>query len=195
MLIGEGFTKPAGQASSVVTRWLSLGAGAGPVPGTLVWIVLGCVRPGYSPISQPVSALGIGPDGAFMLDGLLCIVAVIAVFRGLKNELGTAACWTCTALLLLSPFGLLWVGVFTMNTLALHLVGAQLAFATPILALSIAGFVLSHIPHWRRFGTWMLVSGGPLTLALLVGFITSVPVSESVFWKWAKDLTCDKLNG
>jgi hypothetical membrane protein len=185
VLIGEGYTKPAGQASSLATRWLALGAVVGPVLGTLVWIVLGFVRPGYSPISQPVSALGIGPNGAFMdaafmLDGLLCMVAVIAVFQGLKNELGTGGRWTCTALLLLSPFGLLWVGVFTMNTLALHLVGAQLAFATPILALPIAGFVLRHIPHWRRFGTWMLVIGGPLTLALLVGFITSVPVSERV---------------
>jgi hypothetical membrane protein len=134
VLIGEGFIKPAGQPSSVATRWLALGAVVGPVLGTLVWIVPGCVRPGYSPICQPVSALGIGPNGAFMLDGLLCMVVVLAVLRGLKNELGTAARWTCTALLLFSPFGLLWVGVFTMNTLALHLVGAQLAFATPILA-------------------------------------------------------------
>jgi hypothetical membrane protein len=119
-------------------------------------------------------------DAAFMLDGLLCMVAVIAIFQGLKNELGTGGRWTCTALLLLSPFDLLWVGVFSMNTLAFHLVGAQIAFARSILALPIAGFVLSHIPRWRRFGTCMMVIGGPLALALLVGFITSVPVSERV---------------
>jgi hypothetical protein len=183
VLIGEGFAKPAAQASTQVTRWLTLGAIVGPVLGTLAWIVLGFLRPGYSHVSQQISALGIGPNGAFMdaafmLTGLLCIVAMMAVFQGLKNKLGTVARWTCTALLLLSPFGLLWIGIFTMNTLALHLVGAQLAFTTPILALPIAGFVLRGVPNWRRFGTWMMVIGGPLTLALLIGFIMSVPVSE-----------------
>lgn len=181
--LGEGFAKSAAQASPQATRWLALGAVVGPVLGTLAWIVLGFLRPGYSPVSQQISALGIGPNGAFMdvalmLNGLLCIVAMIAVFQGLKNELGTAVRWTCTALLLLSPFGLLWIGIFTMNTLALHLVGAQLAFTTPIIALPIAGFVLRRVPNWQRFGTWMMVIGGPLTLALLIGFIMSVPVSE-----------------
>ncbi len=62
--------------SEEATRWLALGAVVGQVLGTLVWIVLGCVHPGYSSISQPVSALSIGPNGAFMdaafmLDGLL----------------------------------------------------------------------------------------------------------------------------
>jgi len=185
VLIDEGFAHPAAQATPLVFRWLALGAVVGPVLGTLAWIVLGFLRPGYSPISQPVSALGTGHNGvfmnaAFMFDGLLSMVAVIAVFQSLKNELGTAACWTCMALLLLSPFGLLWVGIFTMNTLTLHLVGAQLAFATPIIALPIAGFLLRRVPKWRRFGTRMLVVGGPLTLALLIGFIMSVPMSEKI---------------
>src|SRR5258708_6060634 len=196
---GEGYAKPAAQA----TRWLALGAVVGPVLGTLGGIVLGFLRPGYSPISQQISALGIGPhgafmDAAFMLTGLLCIVAVIAVFQGLKNELGTAVRWTCTALLLLSPFGLLWIGIFTMNTLALHLVGTQLAFVTPIIALPIAGFVLRRVPSWRRFGTWMIVIGGPLTLALLIGFIMSVPVSERVtgggsYGVWERALASEVL--
>ena len=34
------------------------------------------------------------------------MVAVIAVFQGLKDELGAIGRWTCTALLLLLPFGL-----------------------------------------------------------------------------------------
>jgi len=78
----------------------------------------------------------------------------------------------------LSPLGILWAGIFTMNpeTLALHLVGAQLAFTTPIIALPIAGFVLRRVPYWRRSGTWLFL-GSPLTLAVLIGFIMSVPTS------------------
>lgn len=182
VLIDEGFAKPAAQASPGATRWLALGAVVGPVLFVLASVVLGLLRPGYSPVSQQVSALAIGPNGVFMraayvLYGPLVIVGVIAVFRGFKHELGAVACWACTVLLVLSPLGILWAGIFTMNTLALHLVGAQLAFSTPIIVLPIAGFVLRRVPNWRRFGTWMMVIGGPLTLALLIGFIMSVPPS------------------
>jgi|SRR5215472_13312512 len=180
---GEGFAKPAALASPQATRWLALGAVVGPVMFVLASVVLGLLRPGYSSVSQQVSALAIGPNGvfmraAYMLCGPLVIVGVIAVFRGFKHELGEVACWACTVLLVLSPLGILWAGIFTMNpeTLALHLVGAQLAFTTPIIALPIAGFVLRRVPYWRRFGTWLLL-GSPLTLAVLIGFIMSVPPS------------------
>ena len=71
VLIGEGFAKPAAQASPEATRWLALGAIVGPVLFTLAWVVLGFLSPGYtawgiriapySPISQPISGLGLGP--------------------------------------------------------------------------------------------------------------------------------------
>jgi hypothetical membrane protein len=83
------------------------------------------LRPGYSFVSRPVSALGIGPNGVFMdaafvLNGVLLIVGLTAVFQSLKHQLGALARWMCMALLLLSPLGVLWDGIFTMNTLALH---------------------------------------------------------------------------
>jgi hypothetical membrane protein len=165
-----------------IARWLALGAIAGPVIFIFAMFVLGSFRPGYSFVSQPVSALGIGPNGifmnaAFVLNGLLMIGGVIAVFQNAKLELGTAARWICAGLLLLSPIGVLLCGIFTMNTLSLHMVGVQLAFTTPIFSFLIAGLLLRRAPSWRRFGTWMLL-GCPLTIALLVGFITSVPFAQ-----------------
>lgn len=182
-IVGQD-AKPTALATSQTSRWLALGAVCGPVLGTLVWIVLGVLRPGYSPVRQQISALGIGQSGifmdvAFVLGGLLLIVGVIAVFQGSKHDLGGVARWACTVLLLPTPLGLLWIGIFTMNTLALHNLGAQLIFTTPIMTFLIAGLVLRRVPSWRRFGTWLLV-GSPLTLALLIGFITSVPPSELV---------------
>ena len=68
--------KPAAPASPQSARWLALGAIAGPVLFTLAWFVLGFLSPGYrlfgtlispySPISQPISGLGLGPTAPFM---------------------------------------------------------------------------------------------------------------------------------
>jgi hypothetical membrane protein len=182
--IGEGFAKPAGKPAPLAARWLALGAVVGPVLFAIAWLVLGPLRPGYSFVSRPISALAIGPNGVlmravFLLNGLLVIVGVIAVFQSFKHTLGTIARWSCMVLLLLSPLGILWAGIFTMDTLALHNLGAYSAFGTPIITFPIVGLVLRRVPGWRCLGTWMLL-GCPLTLALLVGFTTSVPHSELV---------------
>jgi hypothetical membrane protein len=174
--------RPAATTNAANGRWLALATLAGPVVFNLAWMTLGLLRPGYSFVSRPVSALGIGPNGglmdaAFVLNGLLLVVGVIAVFHYCGDGLGALARWICTLLLVLSPLGLLWAGIFTMNTLVLHTLGAQIAFATPIVSFPVVGLLLRGAPRWRRFGTLLLV-GGPLTLALLIGFIGSVPPSE-----------------
>src|ERR1700690_390238 len=94
-------------------RWLALGAVVGPILFDLAWIVFGQLRLGYSPISEQISALAIGPNGifvraGFLLYGLLVLIGVIAVFQGLKHELGAFTSWICAMLLGLSPFGILW---------------------------------------------------------------------------------------
>jgi hypothetical protein len=172
-------TPPHGTA-----RRLALGAIAGPVLYDLAWVVLGPLRPGYSTVSRPVSALAIGPNGelmraAFLLYGLLVVVGASAALRCFKREQGAVARRACTVLLALSPLGVLWAGIFTMNanTLALHNLGAEVAFGTQIIVFPVVGLLLRRVPAWRRFGTWMLL-GGPLTLALLVGLTHSVPMSQ-----------------
>jgi hypothetical protein len=120
VLSGEGFAKPAALSTPQATRWLALGAVVGPVLFDLAWLVLGLLRPGYSPVSQQVSVLAIGQGGVFM--------RVAFLLNGL---------------------------------------------------LGIVGLVLRRVPEWKRFGTWMLL-GCLLTLALLVGFTTSVP--QNINW-------------
>ncbi len=45
------------------------------------------------------------------------------------------------------------------------------------MTFAIVGLMLRRVPSWRPFSTWMLL-GSPLTLLLLVGFITSVPPAQ-----------------
>ncbi len=162
--------------------WLTLGAVVGPAVFAVAIIVLGFLRPGYSIVSQAISLLAINRYGglmrlAFLFDGLLTFIGVIAAFRVFAIELGSVLRWTCSVLLLLVPLGIFWDGVFTMNSLAVHAVGTVLALVTPIVTFVVAGILLRRTPSLRRFGTWLLF-GSPLTLGLLVGFVTSVPFSQ-----------------
>ena len=182
----RGETKPALHgflATPETVRWLALGAVAGPVLFTLAWFVLGFLSPGYplfgtliapySPISQPVSGLGLGPtapfmNAAFVLGGLLLLVGVVGTFQGIR-EMSAGARRSCTVLLALTPLGMIVDGLFTLESVVLHLVGFLLAVGTPVVSFLAAGFVLRGISGWRRFGTWLLL-GSPLTLVLVALF-------------------------
>ncbi len=174
-------TMAANAQAQGATRWLALGAIGGAILFDVAWMVMGDLRPGYSSASRPISALAIGPDGvfvrtAFLLYGALVTVGTVSALRSAKQELGAVVHWACTLMLILSPLGILWAGVFTMDAMSLHIAGAQLGCGTPIIVLPIAGLLLRRAPSWRRLGTWMLL-GGPLTIALTAGFMQSVPLS------------------
>jgi hypothetical protein len=185
----------AARATARTARWLALGAIAGPVLLTLAWVILGFLSPGYtlfgtqiapySPISQPISGLGLGPTGpfmnaAFIIGGLLLLVGVIGVFQTMGAIGRRAARWACVALLALTPLGMVVDGIFTLEVVLAHLIGFLLAVGTPVLSFLAAGLFLRGIPRWRRFGTWLLL-GSPLTLLLVVLFFrTFVPTAAGV---------------
>jgi hypothetical protein len=177
---------PAAPAIPGATRWLALGAVAGAALFTLAWFVLGFLSPGftifgteispYSPISQPISGLGLGPtapfmNAAFVLSGILLMAGVIGVFQSptIRASSRPAARWACAALLALSPLGFVVAGIFTLEEPLPHLIGFLLATGTPVLGFLAAGVFLRGIPRWRRLGSWLLL-GSPLTLVLVVLF-------------------------
>jgi hypothetical membrane protein len=188
-------TKPASAARAAprTARWLALGAIAGPVLFTLAWVVLGFLSPGYtifgtriapySPVSQPISGLGLGTTGpymnaAFILGGLLLLAGVIGVFHTIGPTHRPGARRASLVLLALTPLGIVLDGIFTLEAVLPHLIGFLLAVGTPVLSFLVAGRFLRGIPGWRRFGTWLLV-GSPLTLPLLVlFFVTFDPTAE-----------------
>src|SRR6266699_5900632 len=194
VLVSEGFAKPAAQASPEATRWLAVGAVAGPVLFTLAWFILGFLSPGYtawgtriapySPISQPISGLGLGitapfMNTAFVLNGLLILVGVVGIFQGIR-EMGALARWSCTVLLALSTLGMAMDGIFTLESFLPHTAGFLLATASPVLTFVVIGLLLRRIKSFRRFGTWLLL-GSPLTLALVVlYFLTFSPTVAGI---------------
>src|SRR5690242_15877093 len=98
-MITQTPTLVAARTTPGMARWLALGAVIGPTLFTLAWLVLGYISPGYtawgirvapySPISQPISGLGLGPTGpfmnaAFVVNGLLLLAGVLGVFQTTK---------------------------------------------------------------------------------------------------------------
>jgi hypothetical protein len=171
---------PAALATAEAARWLALGAVAGPVLFTLAWVILGFVSPGYtawgirfapySPISQPISGLGLGPtapfmNAAFVLYGLLLLVGVVGIFQSIR-EFGAGSRWTCTVLFALSALGAAMDGIFTLQSFFPHFVGYGLGSGMPVIGFLVTGLSLRRIPHWRRLGSWLLLAS-PLTLVLL----------------------------
>src|SRR6266511_3787507 len=147
-------------AAPWTVRWLALGAIVGPALFTVAWLVLGFLSPGYtvggdwispySPISQPISGLGMGVTGPYMntasiLSGLVLIAGLVGIFQTIPASGRPAARWLCAATLALSPLGLVVAGIFTLE----HL-----------------------LPPWRRFGTYLIL-GSPLTLLLLILYLTT----------------------
>lgn len=182
-------TTAAALATPMASRWLALGAIAGPVLFTLAWAILGFLSPGYtawgtwiapySPISQGISGLGLGitapfMNTAFVLSGLLILAGVVGIFQGMR-EMGALARWICTALLVFSPLGMVVDGIFTLESFLPHMAGFLLAVGTPVLSFVVIGLLLRRVPSFRRFGNWLLL-GSPMTLALVVlYFLTFSP--------------------
>jgi len=193
VLNGEGFANSVAQASPVA-RWLALGAISGPILFTLAWVILGALSPGYtawgvriapySPISQPISGLGLGPtatfmNAAFVLSGLLILVGVVGIFLSIR-EMGALARWSCIVLLVLLPLGMVVDGFFTLESFLPHTAGFLLGCATPVLSFAFIGLMLRRVEGFRRFGSWLLL-GSPLTLALLiVYFLTFTPTVAGI---------------
>ena len=163
-------------------KWLSIGAVAGPVLFTAGWLILGAVSPGYtisgtwispySAITQPISGLGLGEtapymNSVFMISGLLLLAGVIGVVLTLPAGGRSVARMASSILLALSPVGLIIIGLFTLESPAIHLLGAMLILATPVISFLITGLHLRGLPGWHRLGNGLLVAA-PLTLVLFV---------------------------
>jgi hypothetical membrane protein len=172
----------AGARPSRGARVLALGAVVAPIVFTLAWLVLGALSPGYeifgtriapySPITQPISGLGLGVTGpsmnaAFIGCGLVLLLGVI----GLTRVLAPRSRWMLVCLAI-APIGMLVVGTYTLEAPLLHLSGAALAFFGPVLGFLAAGLALRRQPGTRRLGRALLVAA-PLTLLLVVIYFVS----------------------
>lgn len=147
---------------------------------TLAWIVLGAVSPGYrlfdlviepySPISQPVSGLGLGVTGpwmnaAFVIGGALVTAAAVRLRGVLPRSKRVTSGLVLSGL---TGVGMIIDGFFTLESVMLHLLGFLLAVPLPAVGFVLLGLGLRATQ--RRLSTLLLVAG-PVVLALFVWFM------------------------
>lgn len=122
----------------------------GPILFVVVFTLAGFLRPGYSPVRQAVSDLGIGRDAWLqntnsIVFGALLLAFAIGFFLGMRQVIRSGWLVTCLILLILSSVGISNSGIFTEApaTVTLHwMLGFQLAVLPLVVACALAGWQL-----------------------------------------------------
>ncbi|WP_176730732.1 DUF998 domain-containing protein [Micromonospora mirobrigensis] len=177
-----------GEPTSSPLRVLALGAVAGPALFTLTWLTLGVTSTGYtlyghtfreySPVSQPISGLGVGATApfmntAFVVTGLMLLVGVVGIVRSVPAAGSPTLRRWALALLACTGIGQALCGVFTLRASVVHGLAFLLAVGTPIVGFVVAGRYLRRVPGWRRLGTGLAVVGSPLALLGLIAYFVA----------------------
>lgn len=153
-------------------KWMALVAVVAPILFILLFTIAGLLRPGYSPITQTISDLGVGTLSWFLnvptilLGFFLTVFAFTFVYSlgDMVNKKLRILCGVCIA----GPgLGFAFAGIFPEPSL-FHWV-----FGMPFLAIgSIVGFLLVGIQlrrtsEWRTYGTYSVFASA-ITLVLIV---------------------------
>lgn len=165
---------PSSPASVRVARWGALAGVVGPLFFLADFTLVGFLQPGYSPVRQPVSDLGVGPtgwifDGPAFLTGLLLLAFALGFAPLMGATLSPGKRWLCAALLALPGLGYLIASLFTLAPATAHIhlwLGAALAFFGPVVAFFVIGLVLRDQAGWQGWSTYsVLASVATLGLA------------------------------
>jgi len=163
---------PAAARPASFDRWLALGGLVGPVLCVLTFTVAGLLRPGYSPVDQAVSDLGVGDtgwmvNGSLVLLGLSLVGFAIGFYRIIRPPASTAFRILTAAFIASVGSGFAAAGIFD-ETNPLHWqLGAPLAYGGSILGFLLGGLLLRRDPVWRGWGTASLLAS--LATLVLVG--------------------------
>jgi hypothetical membrane protein len=154
---------------------------ATPLLFVIEFVINGLLRPGYSPMRQPISDLELGPLGwtqnlTFVMCGLLFIIADAGIYLALYPIVGKTRSRVSLVLMILSGCGLVLGGLFTEGVSGhpvqwhdfLHILGFHMLFDLLSIALFVIGLGLLKEVRWRSFG-WYSLATGLLTLLLIFG--------------------------
>jgi hypothetical membrane protein len=195
------------ERGKLTARWWPLAGVVGPLLFVVVYTLAGFLRPGYSPVHQAISDLGVGSNGwlvdvSCVITGLLLIGFAVGFALSLRPVLHQGWRWLIAVLFALHGLGLAVAGIFTEapSTVMIHwLVGADLAFFGPVVAFLVTGLALRRETRWRGWGIalliasfltlvviaitfWIFTPGTPLASLRLGGLMERVLLIEIEVW-------------
>jgi hypothetical membrane protein len=149
-----------------------------PVVFLLVLFTDGFLRPGYSPIRQYGSDLGLGWSlwWIFSVDvsifGIMLFIFAAGLRQFFRPLLSRRRLEATTILLVFTGMGGIIAGVFSEAIPVGHATGGLLFFLSPTIAQLILGQKLRRLPDWRRYGTYTLING---VVFLILAFPFDIP--------------------
>ncbi len=166
--------------ADLTTRLLALGGVIGPLMFVVACTIAGFLRPGYSPLHQAISDLGVGPlawllNVPLIVMGLLLIACCASFLRTLGPALGDPWRWVCSGLLALPGLGFAWAGIFTEAppTVTLHwVVGMPLVAIGSIAGFLVTGRHLRRLDSWHGIGTYSIAASVASLALIMVMFGT-----------------------
>ncbi len=147
-------------------HWLALlGGVVGPIVFVVAVTIDGLLRPGYSPVHQSISDLGVGPNGSLMdaigvVLGLLWIGFAVALAWIVRPAAARGWLWLGSAFLTLRGLSFITVAIFTdaPATVRIHSLGGAIGLTSLMAALLAIGIALRRNELWRGWGSYTLAA-------------------------------------
>jgi hypothetical membrane protein len=161
-----------------LARWFVLTGGViNPIAFVTAYTIAGALRPGYSPVHQAISDLGVGRYGR-LLDiiavghGMLLILFAVGFAVITQPVIGPVSRWLATALLILRGLAQITTATFTEApaTVAIHSAATIVALLSTVSTFLIVGLALRRNARWRNWGTFSLVAMVVTVLLVAVMF-------------------------
>jgi hypothetical membrane protein len=165
----------------------------GPILFTVVVVIQGLLRPGYSPVADPISALATGPNGwvqnlNFIVLGLLMLAYAVGLDLGMRPA---RAGMVGPTFLALAGMGAVLSGVVPLRAVAGgltyepvgHTVAVFMSFLGAGVGLILISRRMTGDPRWRSLGTYVLATGSAIiVLFLAIGALASTPDAPLNRW-------------
>ena len=168
----------------------------GPILFTFLIIVEGFIRPGYNPIVNDISDLGLGPHALiqninFIIFGLLAIGLALGIGAKLPYRAGKAVKWLVIIFglgTMLAGVSLIFSapGVIHASNVLTHIIVSIFSFISITIAQFLTWQALkgSDDTLWKRYGRYSLISG---LLSILTFLLFILPSSFSYSYNGAAE--------
>jgi hypothetical protein len=172
------------RTSSRFARWVGFANLLNLVLFQALFVVAAMLRPGYSPISQPASDLGIGPlgewvDGGVIVLATLKIALAISFFILMRGIMSAPWRSVCALLIALPGLGNIATAKFTEapETLVIHSLASAVVVLGCVVMFFAVGIALWRVPRWHGFATFSVLAGVVFVVLAVLLYLTFAPTS------------------